>query len=149
MRRPNQRFFWLLALALFLTPLDLWTQSGTDAKLLEAAKKEREVVWYTTTNLETSRVLADVFQKKHPYINLVFYRATVGPLINRLLLEARSGKYDWDVLSGGGEMFTPIAEKVLFAQYRSPETRMIDEDLGRQAKLLDSLYGGNVRSRFQ
>ncbi|HET8669940.1 MAG TPA: hypothetical protein VFM05_04745, partial [Candidatus Saccharimonadales bacterium] len=65
MRRRNQRFFWLLALALFLTPLDLWSQSGTDAKLLEAAKKEREVVWYTTTNLETSRVLADVFQKKH------------------------------------------------------------------------------------
>ena len=49
--------------------------------------------------------------------------------MKRVLLEARSGKYDWDVLSGGGEMFTPIAEKGLFAQYRSPETRMIDEDL--------------------
>ncbi len=130
MRRSKQRvLFCLLTVVLLLKPMQLWSQSGADAKLVEAAKKEREVVWYTTTNLETSRVLADVFQKKYPYINLVFYRATVGPLINRVLLEARSGKYDWDVLSGGGEMFTPIAEKGLFAQYRSPETRMIDEDL--------------------
>lgn len=106
-----------------------WAQSGSDPKLIDAAKKEREVVWYTTTNLETSRVLAEVFQKKYPYINLSFYRATVGPLINRILLEARSGKYDWDVASGGGEMFMPIMERGLIAQYRSPETRMIDEDL--------------------
>ncbi len=96
---------------------------------MEGAKKEREVLWYTTTNLETSKVLADVFQKKHPYINISFYRATVGPLINRVLLEARSGKYDWDVLSGGGEMFSPVMERGLIAQYRSPETRMIDDDL--------------------
>ena len=95
MRRSKQRaLFCLLTVALLLKPVQLWSQSGADAKLIEAAKKEREVVWYTTTNLETSRVLADVFQKKYPYINLVFYRATVGPLINRVLLEARSGKYD-------------------------------------------------------
>jgi len=95
----------------------------------EAAKKEREVVWYTTTNLETSKVLAESFQKKYPYININFYRATVGPLTNRVLLEARTGKYDWDVVSGGGEMFTPFMERGLIASYRSPETRMIDEDL--------------------
>jgi iron(III) transport system substrate-binding protein len=130
MRRSKQSaLFCLLTVALLLKPMQLWSQSGADAKLVEAAKKEREVVWYTTTNLETSRVLADVFEKKYPYINISFYRATVGPLINRVLLEARSGKYDWDVLSGGGEMFTPVMERGLIAQYRSPETRMIDDDL--------------------
>jgi iron(III) transport system substrate-binding protein len=102
-----------------------WAQSKADP---EAAKKEREVVWYTTTNLETSKVLAEAFQKKHPYVSVNFYRATVGPLTNRVLLEARTGKYDWDVVSGGGEMFSPIMERGLLAQYRSPETRMIDDD---------------------
>src|SRR6266540_576735 len=107
-RSKHSAFFCLFMVALFLKPLHLWSQSGIDSKLIEAAKKEREVVWYTTTNVETSRVLADVFQKKYPYINISFYRATVGPLINRVLLEARSGKYDWDLLSGGGEMFSPV-----------------------------------------
>jgi ABC-type Fe3+ transport system substrate-binding protein len=104
-----------------------WAQ--TDARLLEAAKKEREVVWYTTTNLETSKIVAERFQKRYPFINLSLYRSTVGPLINRILVEARAGKFDWDVLSGGGEMFSPIMDRGLIAQYRSPESKAIDEDL--------------------
>ena len=120
--------FGITIIAVVFGSLVCWAQNP-DAKLVEAAKKERDVVWYTTTNLETSRVLADVFQKKYPFLKLDFYRATVGPLINRVLLEARSGKFDWDILSGGGEMFSPIMERGLVAQYRSPETQMIDEDL--------------------
>ena len=65
-------------IAFSAAPRASWAQSGTDAELIDAAKKEREVVWYTTTNLETSRVLADVFQKKHPYLNISFYLATIG-----------------------------------------------------------------------
>jgi iron(III) transport system substrate-binding protein len=106
-----------------------WPQIPADAKIIEAAKKEREVLWYTTTNLETSKAVVDQFQKKYPFINLNLYRSTVGPLINRVLIEARAGKYDWDVLSGGGEMFTPIMERGLIAPYRSPESKMIDDDL--------------------
>ena len=101
----------------------------TDPRLVEAAKKEREVVWYTATNLETSKVVVDQFQKKYPFINVILYRSGVGPLINRILIEARAGKFDWDVLSGGGEMFSPIMDRGLIAQYRSPQSKMIDEDL--------------------
>jgi iron(III) transport system substrate-binding protein len=101
----------------------------TDPRLVEAAKKEREVVWYTATNLETSKVVVDQFQKKYPFINVILYRSGVGPLVNRILIEARAGKFDWDVLSGGGEMFSPIMDRGLIAQYRSPQSKMIDEDL--------------------
>lgn len=114
-------------LALSLTAALAWAQ--TDPRLVEAAKKERDLVWYTTTNLETSKVVVDRFQKKYPFINLILYRSTVGPLINRVLVEARAGKFDWDVLSGGGELFSPIMDRGLIAQYRSPESKMIDEDL--------------------
>jgi len=101
----------------------------TDPKIIEGAKREHDVVWYTTTNLETSKVVADRFQKKFPFVAVNLYRSTVGPLTNRVLIEARAGKFDWDVLSGGGELFSPIMERGLFAPYRSPESRMIDEDL--------------------
>ena len=101
----------------------------TDPKIIEGAKREHEVVWYTTTNLETSKVVVDRFQKKFPFVAVNLYRSTVGPLTNRVLIEARAGKFDWDVLSGGGELFSPIMERGLFAPYRSPESRMIDEDL--------------------
>ena len=106
-----------------------WAQIAADPKIIEAAKKEREVLWYTTTNLETSKVVVDQFQRKYPFINLNLYRSTVGPLINRVLIEARAGKFDWDVVSGGGEMFTPLMDRGMIAPYRSPESKMIDDDL--------------------
>jgi iron(III) transport system substrate-binding protein len=121
--------FAALMSTFLVPPLASWSQTGPDPKLIEGAKKEREVVWYTTTSLETSKIIVDVFQKKFPFVNTVFYRTGVAPLTSRVLLEARAGKHDWDVLSGGGELFVPIMEKGLIAQYRSPETRMIDEDL--------------------
>ncbi|HET8579960.1 MAG TPA: extracellular solute-binding protein, partial [Nitrospiraceae bacterium] len=121
--------FGVLIVVLFYGPCPSWPQTGPDPKLIEAAKKEREVVWYTTTSLETSKVIVDQFQKKYPFINVVLYRTGNAPLISRVLLEARAGKYDWDVVSGGGELFVPIMEKGLIAQYRSPEARMVEDDL--------------------
>jgi iron(III) transport system substrate-binding protein len=102
---------------------------ASDPKVVEVAKQEREVVWYTTTNLETSKIIADQFQKKYPFVKVILFRSTNAPLISRVLLEARAGKYEWDVVSGGGELFAPIMDKGLFARYRSPEAQMIDEDM--------------------
>jgi ABC-type Fe3+ transport system substrate-binding protein len=124
--RPVLILVFLLFSLWLPTPL-AWGQA--DARSVEAAKQERQVIWYTTTNLETSKVIADRFQRKFPFINLILYRTTVGPLTNRVLVEARAGKFDWDVLSGGGELFGPIMDRGLIAPYRSPESRMIDEDL--------------------
>jgi len=123
---------WVYLFALLCTPLIgeiARAQVGSDPRLIDAAKKEREVIWYTTTNLETSKVVVDQFQRKFPFVNVILYRSTVGPLINRILIEARAGKYDWDVLSGGGEMFAPIMDRGLVSRYRSPESKLIDDDL--------------------
>ncbi len=129
MKKAKIAISCLMLRAVFSVPVLSWPQASPDPKLIEVAKKEREVVWYTTTNLETSKRIADLFQKKYPFVNVVLYRTGNAPLISRILLEARAGKYEWDVVGGGGELFVPIMEKGLIAQYRSPEARMIDEDL--------------------
>ena len=130
MRRSKRiAFLSFFIAALFCEPPRSWSQSGTDSKVVEGAKKEREVVWYTTTSLETSKVISDLFQKNYPFVKVNLYRTNVAPLISRVLLETRAGKYEWDVVSGGGELFVPITEKGLIAQYRSPEAKMVDEDL--------------------
>lgn len=112
--------------ALLLTP-DL--SPGADPKVIEGAKKEGEVVWYTATNLEVSKKLTDEFQKKYPFVKPVLFRSNNSPLVSRVLSEARVGRHLWDVVGGGGELFTPIKEKGLFTPYRSPETKMMDSDL--------------------
>ena len=119
---------WIYLLAFVITTPTL-AQGGTHAALVEAAKKEAQVVWYTTTTLETSNAVVDQFQKEYPFINVILYRTTVQPLLDRILTEERAGQSHWDVLAGGGELFAPIMERGLIAPYRSPAAKMIDEDL--------------------
>ncbi len=106
-----------------------WSQTGANSKVIEAAKKEGEVVWYSTMTLDQSKQVVDRFQKIYPFIKPNLFRTGGGPLLNKILTEARGGLYAWDVVVGRGEMVIPLKEKKLVAAYRSPETKMIDKDL--------------------
>jgi iron(III) transport system substrate-binding protein len=118
--------FWLLPAVLLLVPL---ASQAADPKLIEGAKKEGEVVWYTTTALEVSKKFGDEFQRKYPFIRVNIFRTNNSPLVARVLSEARAGRHLWDLVGGGGELYTPIMERKLFAQYRSPETKALESDL--------------------
>lgn len=125
------RLFSLSALALSIlawTPLSS-AQVAPDSKLLEGAKREGEVIWYTTLTLDMSKEVMDRFNKKYPFIKPTLYRSAGGPLLNRMLSEARAGARTWDVTVGPGLMVVPLMEKKLLAPYRSPEATMIYDDL--------------------
>ena len=123
----HRRLFSWLVLMLFL-PAAAWAQSGANPKLVEAAKKEGEVVYYTTMTLDQSKIVADRFEKKYG-IKVNLFRTGGGPLLNKIFTEARGGRYDWDLVVGRGEMVLPMMERKLVAAYRSPESKMIDEQL--------------------
>jgi len=121
--------FCLLLAAVCLEPAVARSQSALNPKLLEGAKKEGEVVWYTTMTLDQSQQVVNQFQKKYPFIKPTLFRTGGGPLLNKIMTEARGNLYAWDVTVGRGEMVIPLMEKKLIAAYHSPETKMIDNDL--------------------
>ncbi len=106
-----------------------WSQGGPDPKVIQGAKKEGEVIWYTTMTLDQSKQVVDRFQKRYPFIEPTLFRTGGGPLLNKIMTEVRGGRNAWDVLVGRGEMVLPLAEKKLLASYHSPETKMIDNPL--------------------
>lgn len=106
---------------------------GPDPKLIEGAKKEGEVVWWTTMSLNHSKPMVDRFEKKYPFIKVALYRTGNGPLLNKVLTEARAKRYAWDVVSGSGELYIPFIERKLLASYFSPEQKMFEDDMkGRE-----------------
>ena len=117
------------ATALFFGTRSAHSQSNPDPKLVEGAKKEGEMIFYTTMTLDQSKEVVDRFQKKYPFIKPTLFRTGGGPLLNKILTEARGGRYAWDVVVGRAEMVVPLMERNLLASYRSPETKMIDDDL--------------------
>ena len=104
-------------------------QANPDPRLIEGAKKEGEVIFYTTMTLDQSKEVVDRFQKKYPFIKPTLFRTGGGPLLNKILNEARAGRHAWDVVAGRAEMYVPLMERKLLASYRSPEAKAIDEDL--------------------
>lgn len=104
-------------------------RAGSDPALIEAAKKEGGLVYWTTMTLSQSQKVVDKFQQKYPFIKVEMFRTGGGPLLNKISTEARGGRHAWDIVSGRGEMVLPLMENKLLAAYRSPESKMIGEDL--------------------
>ena len=124
-RRP---FLGALLVMTFIAPLVACAQGSPNPKLVEAARKEGELIYYTTMTLDQSKVVVDRFEKKYG-VKATLFRTGGGPLLNKIFTEARGGRYDWDVVVGRGEMVLPMIERKLVASYRSPESKMIDEQL--------------------
>src|SRR5262244_840366 len=119
----------LMFVSLFYGSFVLVAQEGSGPSLTEGAKKEGQVVSYTTMNVSQSKPVVDAFQKKYPFVEPILYRAGGGALVNRVLTEARAGKHNCDIVGGRGEMILAFKEKNLLASYVSPEAQMIDSDL--------------------
>jgi iron(III) transport system substrate-binding protein len=121
---------WLgkLLLLTLVVPAAVWAQTSPNSKLVEAAKKEGEIVYYTTMTLDQSKSVADRFEKKYG-IRVMLFRTGGGPLLNKIFTESRGGRHEWDVVVGRGEMVLPMMQRKLVTSYSSPETKAIDEQL--------------------
>lgn len=74
---------------------------SADSALYEAAKKEGEVVWYTSLIVNQAvRPVIAAFNKKYPGIEVKFARADSGPTAIKIMNEARAGKPQADVFDG-------------------------------------------------
>src|SRR5262245_46196394 len=89
-------FAAIIGFALVL-PVRAWSQAAPNPKLIEAAKKEGELVYYTTMTLDQSKAVVDRFEKKFG-IRAQLFRTGGGPLLNKITTEARGGRYDWDIV---------------------------------------------------
>src|SRR5262245_17956043 len=114
---------------LFTGTAQLLCQERPDSKIVQGAEKEGKLVWWTTTNLDLSQRILERFEKKYPAIKTELYRAGRGPLLNKILAEALAGRHAWDVLSGSGEMYSPLIERKLVVPYRSPESKAYDRSM--------------------
>jgi ABC-type Fe3+ transport system substrate-binding protein len=89
--------FAVVALTLLSAGAPVW---AADAAMIAAAKKEGQVVWYTTQIInQFARPAADAFQKKYG-IKVNYVRADSKAVTLRLLNEGRAGRVQADVFDG-------------------------------------------------
>jgi iron(III) transport system substrate-binding protein len=134
----------LSLLAVALTPVPVFSQESQTQKIIEAARKEGEVVWYTTMSSDQSNAFMARFQQKYPFLKPSVTRLGGSALLNRILTEAKAGKNFFDVAHGTGEIVLPLMEMGLLAPYLSPERKMIPEDLKDKQGFWTSVYVNSV-----
>jgi len=99
---------------------------AADDALIEAAKKEGKVVWYTTLIVNQAvRPLKDAFEKKYPGIELQYSRADETPTAAKILEEGVAGRVQADIFDGITNMI-PLKRARLLAPY-------VPADAGRYA----------------
>lgn len=98
------------------------TPGFSDQSIVEKAKKEGKVVFYSAMVMKDTQVMGDAFMKKYPFLKFEFVRLPSTKLVQRLIMEKNGGVKNADVSYANGN-FTSIYRKEGLAQrYVSPET---------------------------
>jgi len=103
-------------------PAVLLGQDAHTAKLMEGAKKEGRLVWYTSTSVEDITRLFAAFNKRYPFIKTEFSNAGSARLYNRILNESRVGKVFFDLVAVRGVETQQLINGGFLQPYASPES---------------------------
>ncbi|MET0503558.1 MAG: hypothetical protein ABW172_18715, partial [Candidatus Binatia bacterium] len=80
-----------------LDELVAYTGADRQKLILDGAKAEGKVVWYTSLS-GNYREIVDAFKKKYPEVQIEVYRAGSSDVAERLLNEAKAGRYLADAM---------------------------------------------------
>jgi iron(III) transport system substrate-binding protein len=109
---------------LLLATISVTAHSGEvdprSAALVEAAKKEGKMVFYTSVETEFARALTVAFEARYPFIKTDIFRSTHEKILSRMNVERQTGTYTADVVSVGEFETYHMQKKGFIAPYKSP-----------------------------
>ena len=107
-----------LLLAVLITISLLPGEAGAQTPLVEAAKKEGKVVWYTSLALPSAEKVAKLFEAAYPGIKVEVHRTGSQRILQRVMQELQANIKNVDVIhtSDAGH-FVLLKEKKLLARH--------------------------------
>src|SRR5437588_24130 len=133
--RPGRRAFHRAALGALALPLAaraqppsndspnlaIYQYRGPDreARLAAEARRQREVLIYTSLNLKDSIPLAEAFEKKTG-LKARLWRASSEKVLQRAITEARAGHFACDILETNGPEMEAMYREKLLEEFYSP-----------------------------
>jgi iron(III) transport system substrate-binding protein len=114
-------FVALVLQALCLGTMSPGTVQGQSNPLIEAAKKEGELVFYGTMELTLSKKIASLFEKKYPFIKTNVIRLGSERLAARVAAEGQAKSVKADVIHESEMDFYGLLKRGFIERYESPE----------------------------
>jgi iron(III) transport system substrate-binding protein len=100
-------------------PIASYLGADREARLLEGARKEGEVVLYTSLTTEDMAALNGAFEKRYR-VKVRMWRASADKVLARALAEGRAGRAGADVLEANALPLESMHREALLLAVRSP-----------------------------
>jgi iron(III) transport system substrate-binding protein len=110
---------WLPASAQSHRNLYMYQGADRDQRLIEAAKKEKQVVVYTSLNTKDSVPISQAFEKKYG-VKVELWRSSSEKVLQRALTEARAGRHAVDAFELNGPEMEALYREGLLEEFWSP-----------------------------
>jgi iron(III) transport system substrate-binding protein len=91
-----------------------------EKKLIDGAKSEGEMLWYTNSGIENASRYIQAFKKNYPFINATFWRSKTRQVTQRVVSEANAGRHLVDVIKPSTDLLPVLLEKNLIGRYDTP-----------------------------
>src|SRR3954463_1216471 len=91
-----------------------------DARVLEGARKEKQLLIYTSLNLKDSVPIKAAFEKKYG-VKLELWRSSSEKVLQRALIEARAGRFAVDGFELNGPEMEALYREGLLEEFWSPQ----------------------------
>jgi iron(III) transport system substrate-binding protein len=117
-----RRLGTLVICALLGSALAVTSAFAADQNVIDGAKKEGKLVFYTGIERGPAEALTDAFQKKYPFISAEMVRASSSKLATRLDAEIDANRVEADVFEYSLlYLTTSLQQRGEILQYDSPE----------------------------
>ena len=98
--------------------------SERQAKLVEGARKENGLVWYSSTTAEDALALIKKFHEQHPTISIQHLRSSSEKLLERILAESRAGAFKADIVTLPELEMALMIKRKLLVRYDAVESAL-------------------------
>ena len=120
------------------------SSAATREELIDAAKKEREVVFYTTTNLEEAAAMSARFKAKYPFLDVNINRAEGERIVTKVLQETRAKKSLVDVIQTPAFYLHALRKRGILGEYASTEGRFYPRNFKEEKSWTTTYYNPYV-----
>jgi len=90
-----------------------------EQRLIEGAKREKELTFYSSIPPEDIAALVSAFDKKYG-VKVKVWRADSEGLLQRIISEARARRFEVDVMAGSSSALEPLYRENLLREVKSP-----------------------------
>ncbi len=97
------------------------TSQGPDRtkNLIEGAKKEGQLMFYTSAPVDDVAAVTTAFEKKYG-VKVIMWRSSSEKVLQRAVTEARGGRFDFDVMDTNGPEMEAMHREQLLQEVKSP-----------------------------